>query len=377
MDIKDFKAGKYISHLGYGYFLPEKISKPWRISSPDIINLLSEADRLLGELNAFSQLIPDVDFFIKMHVSKEAVTSGRIEGTRTEMEEVFLTKEDIEPEKRDDWQEIQNYIQALHYAINELENIPLNNRLLKNTHKILLQGVRGKHKLPGEFRRSQNWIGATLKDAVYVPPHHAEVPELMSDLEKFLHDETLQVPGLIKIGMAHYQFETVHPFLDGNGRLGRLLITLFLVDKGLLQKPALYISDFFDRHRMLYFDHLMRVRQFNDMEAWLKFFLTGIIETSRSSIDVFKNILKLKADIEQNQLPGLGKKVKKANELLRILFENPVITSAEVARKMQIAPSTANRLLADFVRLGILEETTGFKRNRKFTFKKYLDLFQK
>ncbi len=188
MNLKDFVAGKYVKQMEYYSFLPEKVSKKWIISSPKINLLLSEANRFLGELNAFSQLIPDVNFFIKMHISKEATTSSRIEGTKTNMEEVHLKKEEINPEKRDDWSEVQNYIKAINYSINQLEKLPLSNRLLRNTHKILLEGVRGKHKLPGEFRRSQNWLGATLKNAVYIPPHHTDVPELMSDLEKFLNN---------------------------------------------------------------------------------------------------------------------------------------------------------------------------------------------
>ena len=201
MNVKDFKAGGYVKQIEYSSFLPEKISKEWIISSPKINSLLSEANRLLGELNAFSQLIPDVDFFIKMHISKEATTSSRIEGTKTNMEEALLSEDDINPEKRDDWNEVQNYINAVNYSIEELEKLPLSNRLLKNTHKVLLEGVRGKHKLPGEFRKSQNWLGATLKDAIYIPPHHTDIPELMSDLEKFLNDTEFYVPHLIKIAI--------------------------------------------------------------------------------------------------------------------------------------------------------------------------------
>jgi Fic family protein len=377
MDIREFRAGKFIKQLEYSSFLPEKINKQWIISSPEINSLLSEASRLLGELNAFSQLIPDVDFFIKMHISKEATTSSRIEGTKTNMEEVLLKEDDITPEKRDDWHEVQNYIKAINYSIDKLKELPLSNRLLKNTHRVLLEGGRGKYKSPGEFRISQNWIGATLKDAIYIPPHHNDIPDLMSDLEFFLNDTSFSIPHLIKIGIAHYQFETIHPFLDGNGRLGRLLITLYLVSNNLLTKPALYLSDFFDKNRNYYYDNLMRVRLNNDLENWLKFFLVGVIKTSESSIQVFKDIIALKADIENNRLPMLGSKTKKGIRVLRILFENPIITSNKLVKEMEVAHSTANRLLSDFERLKIIEEYTGFKRNRKYIFREYFEIFNR
>jgi len=377
MDIKDFKAGKYVKQIEYSSFLPEKISKEWIISSPKINHLLSEANRLLGELNAFSQLIPDVDFFIKMHISKEAITSSKIEGTKTNMEEALLKEDEINPEKRDDWNEVQNYIKAINYSISELDKLPLSNRLLKNTHKVLLESVRGKHKLPGEFRKSQNWIGATLKDAIFIPPHHNDVPDLMSDLEKFLNNNELYVPHLVKIAIAHYQFETIHPFLDGNGRLGRLMITLYLVSNDILKKPALYLSDFFEKHRNYYYDNLMQVRLTDDLEQWITFFLVGVIETSKSSIQVFKDIIELKANIENKKLPKLGSKTEKGIQLLKILFQNPIITANQLVNEMKIAHSTANRLLADFEKLGILVEYTGFRRNRKFIFKEYFEIFNR
>jgi Fic family protein len=377
MDINDFIAGKYEKQIEYAAFLPEKISKEWIISSPKINLLLSDANRLLGELNAFSQLIPDVDFFIKIHISKEATTSSKIEGTKTNMEEALLKEEEINPEKRNDWIEVQNYINAINYSIAALKKLPLSNRLIKNTHKILLEGVRGKHKLPGEFRKSQNWIGATLKDAIYIPPHHNELADLMSDLELFLNDNDNYVPHLVKIAIAHYQFETIHPFLDGNGRLGRLLITLYLVSNDILKKPALYLSDFFEKHRSYYYDNLMQARLNNDLEQWITFFLVGVIETSKSSIQVFKDIITLKSDIENERLPKLGSKTKKGMKVLKVLFQNPIITSNKLVKELNIANSTANRLLVDFEKLKIIQEYTGFKRNRKFIFKEYFDIFNK
>ncbi|MDB3887445.1 Fic family protein [bacterium] len=377
MDLKDFNSGNHIKQLEYKSFSPEKINHEWIISTPEVNKLLAEANRLIGELNAFSQIVPDVDFFITMHILKEATTSSRIEGTKTNMEEALVREEDINPEKRDDWAEVQNYIKAINTSIKELEKFPISNRLIKNTHKTLLSGVRGKHKIPGEFRSSQNWIGATLKDAIFIPPHHSEVLELMSDLEKFINDEDYFVPHLVKIAIAHYQFETIHPFLDGNGRLGRLLITLYLVSNKVLNKPSLYLSDFFEKNKGYYYDNLMTVRLTGNLTQWVKFFLVGVIETSKESIQVFKDIIKLKNDIETIRLPKLGSKIENGQQLMKQLFQVPVTDSKQVAELLQISPSTANRLINDLIDLEILSELTGYKRNRKFIFKEYFTIFHR
>lgn len=375
MNLQDFNSGEFIQQLEYKSFSPEKINHEWVISTPEVNKLLAEANRLVGELNAFSQIVPDVDFFISMHILKEATTSSRIEGTKTNMEEALISEEDIQPEKRDDWAEVQNYIQAINISIKELERLPISNRLIKNTHRILLSGVRGKHKIPGEFRKSQNWIGATLKDAVFIPPHHSEIVELMSDLEKFINDDDFPVPHLIKIAIIHYQFETIHPFLDGNGRLGRLLITLYLVSNDVLKKPSLYLSDFFERYKSYYYDNLMTVRLTNNLIQWIRFFLVGIIETSKESIQVFKDIIALKAEIETNRLPKLGSRIKKAQQLLLHLYQIPITDSKQVVKILNISPSTANRLISEMIDLGILEEMTGYRRNRKFIFAEYFRIF--
>jgi Fic family protein len=377
MRIEDFKAGKYIDQYQYKSFLPEKINHEWIIASPEINSLLSDANRLIGELNAFSQLIPDVDYFIKMHIAKEATTSSQIEGTKTNIEDVLIKEEDISPEKRDDWNEVQNYINAINYSIAQLETLPISNRLIRNTHKGLLHSVRVEKKNLGEFRRSQNWIGATLKDAIYIPPHQSSVLDLMTDLELFLNNQKLLTPHLIRIAIAHYQFETIHPFLGGNGRIGRLLITLYLVSNGILNKPSLYLSDFFEKNRTHYFDNLMISRTKNNLSQWIKFFLVGIIETASSSINVFKKIIILREKTEIEKISKMGSKSKRGLILIKSLYQNPITDSNSVCFLLDIAPSTANRLITDFQRDGILEELTGFKRNRKYIFREYFNIFQK
>jgi len=377
VNISHYKAGTYTKQYDYRSFSPALINHEWVLNDSQINRLLSEADRKLGELNAFSKLIPDVDFFIKMHIAKEATKSSRIEGTQTNIEEVIQNPENIDPEKKDDWQEVHNYIEAMNYAIQQLDKLPLSNRLLKQAHKKLLYGVRGKHKQPGEFRSSQNWIGgASLKDAAFIPPAHNELADLMSDLEKFIHNEDLLLPPLIRIGIAHYQFETIHPFLDGNGRLGRLLITLYLVSNKILEKPTLYLSDFFERNRQLYYDNLTIVRTKNLITRWLSFFLVGVTETAQNSINTFNAIISLRQDVEDKKIIRLGKRVPLAMELIKYLYSKPIITPNEIAASLKINISTAHRLVQDFEKLGILKEQTGYKRNRIFVFENYLNLFK-
>ena len=377
MNISDYKSGSYQQQYQYKSFVPTPINHEWSFADPEIQQLLSEADRLLGELNAFSQLVPDVDFFIKMHIKKEATQSSRIEGTQTNIEEALLEEQDIEPEKRKDWKEVQNYIEAINHAIEQLETLPLSNRLLKDTHRILMQGVRGETKRPGEFRISQNWIGVSLKNAVFIPPHQEEVIECMSDLELFLHNESLQIPHLIKIAILHYQFETIHPFLDGNGRVGRLMIALYLASFELLQKPALYLSDYFERNKTQYVDSLMAVRESNSMKQWVVFFLYGVVETAKNSIQVFKDILALKQRLEQEVLPHFStRRQDNAQKLMKRLYETPIVSIKTVSQFLNIKTNTGNALVKDFVKHGVLREFTGKQRNQMFWFQSYIAIFR-
>ncbi len=377
MKISEYISGKYEQQYEYRSFLPERINHAWHVDEPELVTLLDEANRFLGELNAFSQLVPDVDFFIKMHIIKEATTSSRIEGTRTNIEEALVDVQDVDPERRDDWEEVQNYIQAVNFSIERLQTLPLSTRLLRETHKVLMQGVRGEQKLPGEFRKSQNWLGPSLKNAVFVPPHHEHLADLMTDLENFIHNDTIHVPHLIRAGILHYQFETIHPFLDGNGRLGRLLIALYLANFNLLHKPALYLSDYFERNRLDYYDHLAVARTKSDMAAWLRFFLFGVQETAERSIGVFKAILELKEWIERKIMPQFHvRRQLNAQTLMRSLYQSPVVNIKSVKSLLDVQTNTASSLIGDFEKSGILEEKTGYKRNRTFVFSKYVQLFK-
>jgi len=377
IQLESYKAGRFEKHhTGYTYFLPASVNEPWKWEDQALNLLLEKAAIKLGELNSYARLVPNMDLFIQLHVTKEAVVSSRIEGTQTNMDEALLGEEEINPERRNDWKEVNNYIRALNEAITALEKLPISSRLLKQTHKILLSSVRGEHKLPGEYRSSQNWIGGnTLLDAVFIPPHQDFVPDLMSDLEKFLHNDSIHVPALIKIGIAHYQFETIHPFLDGNGRIGRLLITLFLVDQKILQQPLLYLSAYFEKNKGLYYDNLSFVRSKNNMIQWLKYFLAGVAETAENATQTLSAILELKARLESSLTTTYGKRAVNAGILLNALFKKPVIHVNEAQKLLGVSFKSANDLISEMVQNGLLKEMTGQSRNRVFLFDEYLKLF--
>lgn len=374
--MKNYQSGRIVQQAHYKSFQPNHINRKWVIDDMTLIQLLGQADRELGRLDMYSEYIPNIDLFIRMHVLKEATQSSKIEGTQTNMEEALLDKEDVALERRDDWEEVQNYVEAMNSAVAQLQTLPFSARLIRETHMTLMQGVRGKHKQPGEFRQSQNWIGgASIDDAIFVPPVHVSVNELISDIELFVHSDAQHFPELLKVALVHYQFETIHPFLDGNGRVGRLLITLYLVSRGILKQPVLYLSDFFERNRQLYYDNLMRVREKNDLLQWFKFFLVGVIETAKSSITTFDNILKLQKQVD-TQIQTLGSRTANAQKVVNYLYQHPMIDASKLSKVAEISSASAYKLIADLEQFEILIEITGGKRGKMYIFDAYLKLFK-
>lgn len=374
--IESYNPGHFELGYGYQYFVPEPINDEWVWQSPEINQLLERAAVKLGMLNSFAHLVPNLDLFIQLHVAKEAVLSSRIEGTQTKMDEALLPYEEVQPERRNDWKEVNNYIKAMNEAIADLDTLPISSRLIKKTHRQLLDSVRGEHKLPGEYRSSQNWIGGSSpSDAVFVPPHNQYVAELMSDLEKFLNNDLIKTPALIKIAIAHYQFETIHPFLDGNGRIGRLLITLFLVKEKVLDKPLLYLSTYFEKNKGLYYDNLSKVRDKSDMVQWIKYFLVGIEQTAAKSTETMSAILKYKESVENEIRMAYGRRSSPAIVLVHSLMQNPYTTVERAAHCCSLSYKAANDLVKKMQDDGILDEVTGQSRNRLFVLSKYLKLF--
>jgi len=373
--LEKFQSGRYIKGAGYDYFLPNNINDQWIWTSQKINRLNEKAALSLGQLNGHARAIPDITQFLNLLLIKESVDSSRIEGIQTKIEETLLPEREIAPERKGDWQETTSCIRAINQAMEEIQSIPLSSRLLRNTHKILLGNVRGKDKLPGEFRTSQNWIGGkSPSDAVFVPPSHLHVPDLMGDMEKFLHNQNVHIPILVRIAIAHYQFETIHPFLDGNGRIGRLLIILYLVSKGVIDQPFLYISSWFEKNRDTYYDKLRRASTHHEIIHWIEFFLIGIEQVANNAIGKLKDMGDLKSSLETTIHKAFGRRVAGALKLLHYLFSNPVVSVDEATRVCGITFRPANDLISLMCKQGILREITGHNRNRLFLFDPYLQL---
>ncbi|MBQ3468413.1 Fic family protein [Candidatus Saccharibacteria bacterium] len=378
--MKRYNQGNFIreqadTDFEYQYFMPSLLPDIFEFDDPNINVLLEDATQKLGELNAYSLLTPDIDFFIKMHEVKEATESSRIEGTRTNVDEAVMDEEDVEPEKRDDWREVQNYVKALNFAIDKMQTLPLATRLIKETHAVLLSGVRGENKTPGEIRKSQNWIGGeTIKDARFVPPLYTEIDRYLSDLDHYLNDKALSTPILIKAAIAHYQFETVHPFLDGNGRMGRLLIVLYLINKDKLSRPVLYLSDYFSKHRQGYYSALDAVRYDGDLEHWVKFFLVAVANTAKASCETLQKIIELREKTSAKIITN-GKMVQNSTKIIDSMYSRPVMSVNEMANKMEVSYQAASKIAKELMSLGILGEIAGAQRGRNYAFKEYLELF--
>ncbi|WP_096029722.1 Fic family protein [Campylobacter lanienae] len=377
MKLEDYKSGNHINMGTYKAFIPSKINYNWGWDDTKLDNLLAEANRQIGELNAYSILIPNVDLYIKMHVKIEANKSSKIEGTRTTIEEDLMDIADINPEKRDDWEEVQNYVKAINYGIERVKDgFPVCTRLIRDIHKVLMTGVRGEHKTPGEFRISQNWIGGSMPSkAVYVPPPHTEIADLLTDFEMFINNEEVDTPDLIKIAILHYQFESIHPFLDGNGRIGRLLILLYIQSKGMLEKSCLYISDYIERNKDEYYDCLTRARINNDIIGWIKFFLEAVIETSKTAKNKFKKVVEFTQEID-NEIVKFPVKTENVKKVVDFLYNEPQVTRNKLVEGTGIKLTTINGIVKVLLSEGIIKEVTGYTRNQIFVFEKYINLFR-
>lgn len=378
MKLENYISGTYDDCKNYKAFHPSLINQPWTWEDSHLNYLLANANKEIGGLNTYSELVSDIDLYILMHLQVEANKSNKIEGTKTSIEEEMMDIEDVLPENRDDVMEIKNYIEAMHYGIKRItyDDFPFTSRLIRELHSIILKGVRGKHKTPGEFRKSQNWIGGSKpSDAQYVPPSNIYLSDLVSDLDKFINAED-ELPALIKIAMIHYQFESIHPFLDGNGRIGRLIIPLFLLSKGELRKPCFYISSFFEENKLEYYNKLQDVRLKNDMLGWIKFFLTASIETAQSAKRKFQNAIEQQKHYT-NYLLNKRYGSDSLQQVIQAMYKNPVTTVNALANNTQLSIPTINKAISNLLKDNIIIEITGNRRNRIFALYKYISVFEK
>ncbi len=373
------RSGEFVVQPGgHQAFIPKPLPpEPTLQIDTEMQTLLSKADRALGRLDGSIRTLPNPDLFIFMYVRKEAVLSSQIEGTQSSLNDLLEVEAEIfDSERPRDVDEVLNYVQAMNYGLERLQALPLSNRLIREIHGVLLDGVRGGNAQPGEWRRIQNWIGpqgCTVKEASFVPPPPQQLDEILAQFERFLHDENL--PALLQIGMAHAQFETIHPFLDGNGRVGRLLIAFMLYQKEILDTPVLYISHHFKKHRQEYYDHLQLIRENGNWEAWLKFFLQGIYEVSQEATDTARKIVDLREAHRQLIAEHFGRVAGNAMQVLETLYQKPFIKVADIKALIQVTYPAANQLMNKFVEHGLLEEVTGQARNRQFRYSPYIGLF--
>jgi Fic family protein len=373
-------AGRYVTQpTGYRAFIPEPLSPelPIRLEGR-LQRALAEANLALGRLDGAVLTLPNPDLFVFMYVRKEAVLSSQIEGTQSSLQDLLAAEAQIlSPDHPSDVSEVINYIAAMNYGLARLPTLPVSVRLIREIHERLLQDARGSHLTPGELRRSQNWIGprgCTLNDASFVPPPPDVVPQALGDLELFLHGQD-DLPLLIKVGLAHAQFETIHPFLDGNGRVGRLLITFLLCESGTLQKPVLYLSHYLKRHREEYYDRLQAIRDSGDWEGWLAFFLGGVAEVSVQATETARRILRLREQLRDGIIQHLGRAAGNGLKVLEHSFSQPIVSVNEVMDLTGITYPAANQLVHRLVKQGVLTEMTGRLRNRRFFVDKYVALF--
>lgn len=373
------RAGEYrINFSGeaeYRSFIPAPLPPALQIDD-DMLQLLVQANKSVSALESVAQRIPDIDLFISMYVRKEALMSSQIEGTQATLEDVFDPM--ISKNRNRNVADVVNYIKATEYAISRLQTLPLCNRLIREAHAILMEGVRGQEKSPGQFRYSQNWIGgqgSSLKTARYIPPHPEDMVEAMSELEKYMNKEDTLDP-LIQAALIHYQFETIHPFLDGNGRIGRLLITLFLIEKKLLTTPALYISCFLKKNRIEYYDRMTEVRNKGNYEQWIRFFLMAIDESAEDAIQTIDE-LKALQDRNERIIACMGRASKNVVLVFRYLESNPIIDIGQTAAAVDLSFNTVSSAVNRLKEAGILVQTENASRNRSFAYEEYLRILRK
>ncbi|HBB15865.1 MAG TPA: cell filamentation protein Fic [Syntrophus sp. (in: bacteria)] len=371
------RSGMYVKQAtGYRAFIPTPLPpKPAVKIEGELQNLLSRADMALARLDGVAQMLPNVDLFIAMYVKKEALLSSQIEGTQASLDDLFAYESGDKLENLNDVTEVVNYIKAMNYGRDRLQSLPMSLRLIKEIHAILLEGARGSERSPGEFKRSQNWIGppgCTLNEASYVPPPPHEALEAMGALERYFHYKE-RLPILVDCALIHYQFETIHPFLDGNGRMGRLLVTFYLCWKGVLHKPLLYLSYYFKKNRQEYYDRLNMVRETGNYEQWVHYFLKGVMDISGVAMDAARQILELQS---RHRRLLWEKKISSpiAVGILEQLFYTPVISIAQIAERFAVSYQAASTIVAQLEKIQILRETTGRKRDKRYVYSDYLNI---